>query len=221
MPGGGAAGGAGATPALARTLAVQISQKSAYNFDPGFAALINNYVNEYRAAAGYSERAAKYRESIEREFVNVQGIQPPLVAYVLAMSQTKFVEKGSGVWNLPPAVVRAHSAGGAPADMSDPAAATRVAAAYVRSLLDLFERENFMYAVACYGMTLDEAGQVRVALESKDPSGQGRSDFWKMKNAGVVQGAQVERVARFFAAGIVCENPAQFGLREKPFSSLY
>jgi hypothetical protein len=36
-----------------------------------------------------------------------------------------------------------------------------------------------------------------------------------------VQGAQVERVARFFAAGIVCENPAQFGLKEKPFSSLY
>ena len=91
----------------------------------------------------------------------------------------------------------------------------------MRSLLDLFERENFMYAVACYGMTLDEAGQVRVALEGKDPSGQGRTDFWKMKNAGVVQGAQVERVARFFAAGIVCENPAQYGLKEKPFSSLY
>ena len=219
---GGGAAGAGATPALARTLAVQISQKSAYNFDPGFAALINSYVNEYRGAAGYSERAAKYREAIEREFVNVQGIQPPLVAYVLAMSQTKFVERGgAGIWNLPPAVVRGHSSGDAPADMSDPAAGTRVAAAYVRSLLDLFERENFMYAVACYGMTLDEAGQVRVALESKDPSGQGRSDFWKMKNAGVVQGAQVERVARFFAAGIVCENPAQFGLKEKPFSSLY
>ncbi|HEX7175299.1 MAG TPA: FHA domain-containing protein [Pyrinomonadaceae bacterium] len=222
VSGGGAAAGAGATPALARTLAVQISQKSAYNFDPGFAALINTYVNEYRAAAGYSERAAKHREAIEREFVNVQGIQPPLVAYVLAMSQTKFVERpGQGIWNLPPAVVRAHSTGDAPADMSDPAAGARVAAAYVRSLLDLFERENFMYAVACYGMTLDEAGKVRVALESKDPTGQGRTDFWKMKNAGVVQGAQVERVARFFAAGIVCENPAQYGLKEKPFSSLY
>ena len=126
---------------------------------------------------------------------------------------------GAGIWNLPPQVVRAYSAGGA--DASDPAASTRVAAAYIRSLLDLFEKENFMYAVACYGMTLDEAGKVRVALEGKDPGGQQRSDFWKMKNAGVVSGPQVERVARFFAAGIVCENPVQFGLKEKPLSSLY
>jgi hypothetical protein len=212
---------ADASAGLARTLAVQIAQKSSYNFDPGFVTLINSYTNEYRGASGYSERAAKYREAIDREFVNVQGIQPPLIGYVLAMSQTKFVERPSaGVWNLPPQVVSGYANGGA-VDMNDPAASTRVAAAYVRSLLDLFEKENFMYAIACYGMTLDEAGKVSVALEGKDPTGQDRYDFWKMKNAGVVQGPQVERVARFFAAGIVSENPRQFGLREKPLSSLY
>jgi hypothetical protein len=216
-------GGANAdvTAALSRTLAVQISQKSSYNFDPHFVALINSYVNEYRGATGYYDRAGKYREAIDREFVNVQGIQPPLIAYVLAMSQTKFVDKGgAGVWNIPPQVARSYS-NGADANPSDPAASTKIAAAYMRSLLDLFERDNFMYAIACYGMTLDDAGKVRVALESKDPTGQQRTDFWKMKNAGVVSGPQVERVARFFAAGIVCENPTQFGLKEKPLSSLY
>jgi hypothetical protein len=88
-------------------------------------------------------------------------------------------------------------------------------------LLDLFEKDNFMYAVACYGMPLDEAGQVKLALENADPGGRERYDFWKMKNAGVVRGEQVERVARFFAAGIVCENPRQFGLKDEPLSSLY
>ena len=214
-------GPAAADANMARTLAVQISQRSFYNFDPNFVALINSYVNEYRAAAGYFERAGRFREAIDSEFVNAQGIQPPLIAYVIALSQSKFADKGGGVWNLPPAIVKSYSTGATPPDMADPAASTRVAAAYLRSLLDLFERDNFMYAVACYGMTLDEAGKVRVALESKDPGGQGRYDFWKMKNAGVVQGAQVERVARFFAAGIVAENPRQFGLKEQPLSSLY
>ena len=220
-----AAGANDATAALARTLAVQISQKSNYHFDPGFVALINSYVNEYRGAAGYYERAGKYRDLIDREFVNVQGIQPPLVAYVTAMSQTKFVERGSGggVWGLTPQVLKGYAVvTSAPtAAVDDPEVTTRVAAAYMKSLLDLFERDNFMYVVACYGMTPDEAGKVRVALESKDPGGQGRLDFWKMKNEGVVQGAQVERVARFFAAGIVAENPRQFGLSEKPLSTLY
>jgi pSer/pThr/pTyr-binding forkhead associated (FHA) protein len=211
-----------ATAGLARTLAVQISQKSFYNFDPAFVSLINRYISEYRNSPGYYERANKYRDAVDREFINAQGIQPPLIGYVLAMSQTKFVEKpGTGVWNLPPPVVRDYAVGAAPPNMTDPEASTKVAAAYVRSLLDLFERDNFMYAVACYGMTMDQAGKVRTELEKRDPGGQGRFDFWKMKNAGVVQGDQVERVARFFAAGIVCENPRQFGLTEKQLSSLY
>ncbi|MDX6712763.1 MAG: family transcriptional regulator, regulator of embCAB operon [Blastocatellia bacterium] len=208
--------------ALGRTLAVQISQKSFYNFDPAFASLISRYVDEYRNSGDYIQRATKYREAVDREFINAQGIQPPLIGYVLAMSQSKFIEKpGSGVWGLPPAVVKSYATGATPPNMSDPAASTKIAASYLRSLLDLFERDNFMYAVACYGMSLDQAGKVRTEMERKDPGGQDRFDFWKMKNAGVVQGDQVERVARFFAAGIVCENPRQFGLNQKQLSSLY
>lgn len=204
---------------MARTLAVQIAQKSSYNFDPAFIALIKNYVNEYRAAAGYYERARKYRDAVDREFVNVQGIQPPLIGYVAALSRSKFIEAGAqGVWGLPPSVTGASAQ---PVDMADPAASTRVAASYMKDLLDVFERENFMYAIACYGMTLDEAGRMKADLEQKDPGGQLRYDFWQMKNAGVVKGDQVERVARFFAAGIVGENPQRFGLKDRPLSSLY
>lgn len=213
-----AAAGADATASLARVLAGQISQKSGYTFDPRFVEQIKMYTSDYRAAASYYDRASKYRDRIDREFSNTQGIHP-LVPYLLAMSQTKFVERGAGgVWNLPPAVLGPYAGAG---DTSDPDVSTRAAAAYTSALLDTFDKEDFMYAIACYGMVVDDAGKVRMKLEEKDPERRLRGDFWKMKSAGVVQGAQVERVARFFAAGIVFENPAQFGLKERPLSSLY
>ena len=212
------AAGADAVAPLARALAAQISQKSGYAFDPRFVDQIKTYMNDYKSAANYYERASKYREPIEREFSNTQGIQP-LVPYLLAMSQTKFVERGAGgVWNLPPALLAQYAGAG---DTADPAVSTRAAAAYTRALLDTFDREDFMYAVACYGMSVDDAGKLRVALEEKDPGRRLRGDFWKMKAAGLLQGAQVERVARFFAAGIVFENPSQFGLKGEPLSTLY
>ena len=216
----GAGGSADVNGALARTLAAQIAQKSSYTFDPAFVSVINRYTNEYRAAGDYFERASKYQDAVGREFINAQGIQPPLIGYLIAMSQTKFIDKGNSVWALPPSIAKEYQAG-SEASLSDPNVSTKIAASYLRSLLDLFERENFMYAIACYGMTLDDAGKVRTELEKKDPGGQNRYDFWKMKNAGVVQGNQVERVARFFAAGIVTENPEQFGLKQKRLSSLY
>src|ERR1044072_7451706 len=213
-----AAASTDATASLARALASQISQKSGYTFDPRFVEQIKTYMNDYKAAANYYERAAKYRDPIEREFSNTQGIQP-LVPYLLAMSQTKFVERDAGgVWNLPPTVFSQYAGS---ADPSDPNVSTRAAAAYTRALLDTFEKEDFMYAIACYGMSVDQAGEVSRALEEKDPGRRLRGDFWKMKSAGVVQGAQAERVARFFAAGIVFENPGQFGLKGEPLSTLY
>jgi hypothetical protein len=55
-------GGGSVTPdttaALAKTLAVQISQKSIYTFDPAFAALISRYVDEYKNSVDYFQRAS-------------------------------------------------------------------------------------------------------------------------------------------------------------------
>jgi hypothetical protein len=43
----------------------------------------------------------------------------------------------------------------------------------------------------------------------------------KMVKLGVIKGDQVDRVVRFFAAGIVTENPRAFGLQaDEPFSSM-
>jgi pSer/pThr/pTyr-binding forkhead associated (FHA) protein len=203
----------------AQILAAKIAPKN-YRFDPAFVRLIGGYVNEYKSAGNYYPRAKKYRDAIDKEFLNIQGL-PPLFAYVMAMSRTKLSDDTGDVWKLPSTVTKAESAGSATTDGNNPAHSTKIAASYIRSLWDVFGKDGFMYVVACYGMTLDQAGVVQQQLEIKDPTGQARYDFWRMKSLGVVNGEQTERVARFFAAGIVIENPQQFGLNEPPLSTLY
>ena len=203
----------------AQILAAKISPKN-YKFDPAFVALIGGYVNEYKNAGGYYSQAKKYRDAIDKEFLNSQGL-PPVLGYVMAMSRTKLQEGNGDVWTLPRSIIKAEGASSPESDPGNAAQSTKIAASYIRGLWDVFGKEGFMYVIACYGMSLDQAGQVQQQLEVKDPTGQGRFDFWKMKNLGVVNGEQTERVARFFAAGIVIENPEQFGLNEPPLSTLY
>jgi hypothetical protein len=208
---------------MASGLASQITQRSgsSYVFDQNLVLRIRQHLDEYRTAAGYYERAHKYQSAVEREFQNNKGIAP-LFGYLLAMSRSRFVERDGGVWQLPAPVAKEYAPDLTPADFNDPDKSARVAATYTKRLLDTFPGgENFMYAVACYGMPISDAGNVLATLQAKDPGGDQRFDFWKMKNAGVVGGEQIDRVARFFAAGIVCENPQRFGLRQdKPLSSL-
>lgn len=200
---------------LAPALAGQITGKgySFYTFHPDFVRVISRHLDGYKVT-GYHARAEKYVSGIDLSFNN-KGV-PRLLPYVLAMSQTKFVAKGAGgVWfeNPPPSVVG--NEGGDDSDI------TSAAAKHLISRLDLFGQDGFMYAVACYGVSDDEANKVFEALQKNDPDRRERYDFWKMVKAGVVKDEQVNRVARFIAAGIVCENPAEFNLKDDTFSSFY
>ena len=97
-----------------------------------------------------------------------------------------------------------------------------IAASYINDLVNAFGgTDQFMYAIACYGMPLAEAARVRARLEEIDPEATDRKNFWRMVKAGVVPRDGAERVAKFFAAGIVGENPQAFGLSSRPLSSLY
>lgn len=197
---------------LAQNLALQITGKNLYVVDANFATLISQRLDEYRAA-GYYERAQKYRQPISI-YLGPRGSMQ-LVAYVLAMSQTKFNPKGAGgVWfkSLPQAVVS--EAGGDTADIDG------VALKHLSERLDNFGRDDFIYAVACYGMSGDDAGNFGQALRNADPEEKDRYDFWKMKNKRVVNGDQVDLVVRFFAAGVVVENPGLFNLKDAQLSKL-
>lgn len=212
---------------LADRLAGQISRKSGYVFDRDFVELIRSRSGEYRQS-GYTDKARRYRREINKAFGD-QGLDP-LLGYVLAMSRSKFNEnfrgEGIGLWQIPLSVAQAQgylTAGESEQTLKDPKRSSEIAAAYTKALVSTFEStDDFMFAVACFGLPLSQAGQVRTQLATLAPDPVARRDFLKMVKLGVVKGDQVDRVVRFFAAGIVTENPQAFGMQsDQPFSSLF
>ena len=207
-------------------LAVQISQKSGYEFGPEFIELIRARSHEYASAKALLV-ARQYRREINKSFHD-EGLHP-LIGYVLAMSRSKFdlssSDKGVGVWQIPVGVARSQGYLGATENSTKlkvPEVSAQIAASYTRQLLSAFEPEDFMYAIGCFGMNLQEAGRLQGRLVTVIPDTKSRRDINKAIQAGVLSGEQVDNIARFFAAGIVGENPQKFGLADsQPLSSLY
>jgi hypothetical protein len=208
---------------LCEKLAGQISRKGTYVFQPEMAAEIRERTNEYRRA-GYTKRALNYHWELEASF-SAHGL-PTLLGYVLAMSRSQFYERATPdatpLWQMPIPLARVYlTPGEDPSALSTPKRSTEVAAAYTKALYNFFEDGDFMYAVACFGTPLEEAGRLRSELDKRVPDRAERRDFWKMVNSDVVKPEAKARVVSFFAAGIVGENPGVFGLTsEQAFSEL-
>lgn len=197
--------------AMAERLASQISGKSGYVFEREMTARIQTRTTEF-ASPDATERAVPHRRTIVKAFSD-RGVKP-LLGFVLAMSRSRFDEaagaEGSGIWRVPSSVARSYSqAGETTASLDSPQRAAEVAAVYLKDLLGVFESESFDLAVACYGCTLEEAGALKQRLATV-PAAE-RRNFWRMSERGLVTREQAERVVRFYAAGIVGENPQRFG----------
>jgi hypothetical protein len=217
---------AAAVRSMTLQLASQISQKSGYEFRPEFVEMIRLRTSEFTSERSLIA-ARQYRHAINKSFRD-EGLNP-LIGYVLAMSRSRFDpiagRDGIGIWQFPVAVARSQGYLGKE-DKTDKLAVTEtsapIVASYTRQLLSTFETDDFMYAIACFGMDLQEAGRLQAQLVAVAPDGRNRRDIMKMIDAGVLSVNQVDTIARFFAAGIVGENPNQFGLSNiQPFSSLY
>jgi hypothetical protein len=201
----------------------QVSARREYLLGRDFLHAVQARTSEY-ASSGFYARARPFRDVINDSFVNEQGLEKPL-GYVLAMSRSNFdlsanrsseQTDGEGLWKVP--LVLARDAGYlgrcGTATMSDQnqKCAAMVAAAYLKALeVDLFGGDP-LYAVACFGMAPKDAAQWRDQLPAD------RRDLWNV----IKTPEQRDRLVRFFAAGIVGENPNQFGLvNDFPLSNLY
>jgi hypothetical protein len=214
---------------LARNLAATISGRGWYEFDRQFTDEIRRRTADYRIDV--MEDASRYRRQVGNAF-NSKGL-PPAVGFVLAISESRFRENGSnskstdtiGFWQVPRQIALEQgyiSSDESPLALKDPKRSAEIAAAYMNDLVNAFGGiDSFMYAVACYGIPLSQAAAVRTRLEEVDPNASIRKDFSRMVRAGVLPRDGTDRVARFFAAGIVAENPRSFGLASSPLSSLY
>jgi hypothetical protein len=71
---------------------------------------------------------------------------------------------------------------------------------------------DVIYSVAAFGKSTQDAGAWKASLPAN------RSDLWN----SIKGPAEREQLVRFFAAGIVAENPQKFGLKkDRPLSELY
>jgi hypothetical protein len=204
---------------MAQKLVKQFSGNLAYNVsNKQFLQEIQKRTSDY-AQEGYSQRAAAYREIITVAFVREQNIDAPL-GFILAMSRSKFMpaKQGDreGLWQLPAALINENKYNGqCPNEsLSDPAqnCAARSAALYTKSLMFSVFDGDPIYTAAAFGKSPQDAGAWKASLP------QNRSDLWNT----IRTPEEREQLVRFFAAGIVTENPQAFGLtKDRPLSELY
>jgi pSer/pThr/pTyr-binding forkhead associated (FHA) protein len=205
---------------MADALAREISKKTQV-FAPEFVEAIRARTGDYKFNFADEARRVNPRE-IASAFSD-KGLDP-MVGFVLAMSRGKFQvssgAEGIGLWKLPRPVLAEFAAGQDAGALDDPKRSAAIAAAYTKALFGLFDPEDFMFAIACYGMTTAQAGEIRAKLSQILGSGS-QHDFWAAVTAGLIPRDAAERVVRFFAAGIVGEYPQRFGLQSAPLSALY
>jgi hypothetical protein len=68
-----------------------------------------------------------------------------------------------------------------------------------------------VYAAVAFGKSPADAGTWKASLPAN------RADLWSV----VKTQEDRDRLVRFFAAGIVAENPQKFGLKDRPIEELY
>ena len=204
---------------MSQALVKQFTGGLAYDLsDKQFMQEIQKRTAEY-AVPGYTERAAKYRDAINVAFTHEQNLDAP-IGFILAMSRSRFDpgKKGdlSGLWQMSDAFVADNKYNGSCGNetIADPAqnCAAKACALYMKALVfGVFDADP-IYAAAAFGKAPAEAATWKATFTAD------RSKIW----SNIKLAPEREQLVRFFAAGIVAENPQKFGLaNERPLSELY
>ncbi|MEP7211638.1 MAG: FHA domain-containing protein [Acidobacteriota bacterium] len=171
------------------------------------------------AQDGFSERAAKYRDAINVAFVREQNLDAPL-GFLLAMSRSKFTpdKQGSdeGLWRMNAVFAASSGYTGlcGTETLSDASqnCAAKASSLYMKAMIFGVFEGDVIYSITAYGKSTQDAGVWKASLPAN------RGDLWN----AIRTPAERDQLVRFFAAGIVAENPQKFGLKkDRPLSELY
>src|SRR5215510_3424001 len=203
----------------AEALCGQLSGGSGFVFGREFTERIHDRTRSFRN--DIYAAAAQNKDQINKHF-SFYG-HSPLFGYILAASRSGFSANGEvdgcgvgagerGLWRMPQSIVRQYAQANAQADQEG-----RIAARHFDETFDQFNgKEDFMYAVACFG----EPGARAGAIAQQLPEGKARRDFWQVARDVGLSPDEVSRVVCFIAAGIVAENPERFGMTSPRLSDL-
>ena len=204
---------------MSQKLVKQFSGKLAYNVsNKQFLQEVQKRTADY-AQEGYFQRAAPFRDAINVAFVREQNIDAPF-GFILAMSRSKFsaARQGDleGLWQMSNAFATDNKYNGpcGTETLSDPSqnCAARSAALYMKAIIFGVFDGDLIYSAAAFGKSPQDAGVWKATLPAN------RTDVWN----SIRTPQEREQLIRFFAAGIVSENPQAFGLtKDRPLSELY
>ncbi|MGH9946333.1 MAG: FHA domain-containing protein [Pyrinomonadaceae bacterium] len=204
---------------MSKRLVQQFAGKREYNVsNKQFLTEVQKRTADY-VQEGYFERALKYRDAINVAFVREQNIDAPL-GFLLAMSRSKFdpAKQGSdeGLWRMNTQFITDNAyngpCGNEPVSHPSQNCAAKSAALYLKSILfGVFDGDP-IYSAAVFGKSPQDAGVWKATLPAN------RVDIWNV----IKTPQEREQLIRFFAAGIVAENPDKFGLKkDRRLSELY
>ncbi len=204
---------------MTNRLVKQFPGSQKYNVsNPEFLQEVKKKSAEY-AQEGYFDRASKYRDAINVAYVKDHNL-PAALGYALAMSRSKFnpQKQGAeeGLWRMNSEFVASQKYNGVcPTEsLSDEsqACAAKSSAVYLSALVSSVFDGDVVYSAVAFGKSTQDAAIWKATLPAN------RSDVWNT----VRTAPEREQLVRFFAAGIVAENPQAFGLkRDRRISELF
>lgn len=204
--------------AMTNNLIKSLGGGFSYKLDKKLLEEIQSKTADY-AVEGYSAKASQYQDKIKNAYLVETDVGSP-VGFILAMSRSKFdlAKQGAeeGLWRMTNdfAAANAYNQGCEVPSLSDPsqACAARVSSLYMKTLLRTIFEGEAVFAAAAFGMSPDEAYNWKQSLPVE------HSDLSNV----IKSQRQRDELVRFFAAGIVAENPQKFGLKkDRPISQLY
>ena len=214
---------------MCQQLAANISGKNDYIFDAEFLRLVDRLTHDYLDVR-VDERACRNIGI----YCNAKNLPVPL-GLVLAMQRSKFKQlknmagsTGSddanvGFLMLPKSITKGYITNKETEEaINNPERATEIGVAYLKEVVDKFRlgKEDFAFAVAYYGEDIGKIGEGTVRLDELYAEPRTRQNFWKAINSRQLPlpAKASENIARFFAAGIVGENPRRFSLSRNPLT---
>ncbi len=213
----------GKQPSLMDT--AQMMQRLAKQFPGNYDVSDKQLVQEVQKRApeyaqeGFFARAAQYRDAINVAYVREQNLNAAM-GFLLAMSRSKFnpTKQGQdeGLWQMSNEFVTANAYNGqcGTETLSDASqsCAAKASAIYMKAIVFGVFDGDVLYSVAAFGRSPQDAGAWKASLPAN-----------RTNIGNVLKSPQDrDRLVRFFAAGIVAENPHKFGLtKDRPLSELY
>jgi hypothetical protein len=204
---------------MSAALVKQFPASANYNVsNRDFLQAIQKATGDY-AQDGYFQRASAYRDAINVAYVQEQNLDAGM-GFLLAMSRSKFnsAKQGTdeGLWRMSSDFVVANGYNGlcGSESLSAPSqnCAAKASALYMKAIVFGVFDGDVIYSVAAFGKSPADAGVWKTSLPAN------RSDIWN----AIKTPQERDQIVKFFAAGIVAENPQKFGLtKDRPLSELY